>query len=458
MEGAREQSKRAASDGFPLVSIIGLPNVGKSTLFNRLIGARRAIVHRDPGVTRDRHVAEAEWRGIRFQLVDTGGLMAPDGGELEREVENQVLRAIHESDLVLFLIDGRGGVSPLDGEIADMLRGVGCPVILVANKVERSVDRLNSYSYSVLGLGEAFPVSAQRGINCGDLLDRIVAALPARVEPSAPPAASVRVAVVGRPNAGKSSLINRILGEERLVVHHEAGTTRDAIDTLAEYKGRPLLVIDTAGLRRKSHVEDDLEYYANIRVIQSIDRSDVVILLIDGVEGFVHQDVHILSLIEKRGKGMILAVSKWDLVHVEPEDWLRGVRDEYSYLEHIPTLFTSAVTGEGIGDLLEAAIRTGDTLKRRFPTPALNHLLGEAVAKRSPPSSGVKPIRFFYVSQTGQSPPEFLVFINSPKGVPEGYQKYLVHFFRDRLGLDGIPIRMKFRARRRPTRLRDPSS
>jgi len=436
------------------VSIVGLPNVGKSTLFNRLIGKRRAIVHKTPGVTRDRNVTETEWEGVRFFLVDTGGLRAPEEGELEREVENQVRQAMADSDLILFLVDGSRVVSPIDYDIADMLRKEACQVLLVANKVERSEDYSAYHSYSALGLGEPFPVSAQRGINCGDLLGLIVKSLPVQ-DQREERMKGLRVAVIGRPNAGKSSLINRVLGEERLVVHHEGGTTRDSIDTRIEYRGQDVILIDTAGLRRKSRVEDDLEYFANVRVIRSIERTNIVVLLIDSVEGVVRQDQSILALAEKRGRGMVVAFSKWDLVSGDKDRYRAMIRESAPNFSHVPVMFTSSITGEGIWDLLDVTLQTGESWKRRVRTPVLNRLLGEAVAKLSPPSAGVKPVRLFYISQVGTSPPEFVIIVSSTKGIKEGYRRYLTNFLRNRLELDGVPIKMRFRERKRETRIRD---
>ncbi len=440
------------SDGLPFVSIIGVPNVGKSTLFNRLVGQRKAIVHKTPGVTRDRNIAETDWNGRRFFLVDTGGMTPPGSGELEREVEMQVRQAIEESDLILFLVDGRGEVLPVEYDIANMLRREESKVVLVANKVERPDDNSSYHAYSAIGLGEPFPVSAQRGMNCGDLLDAVIESLPASAQEERLRSAEVKVAVIGRPNAGKSSLINRVLGVERLVVHHEAGTTRDSIDTRIEYNGSPVLLIDTAGLRRKSRIEDNLEYYANVRVIRSIERADVVVLLVDGPQGIVRQDVNILSLAERRGKGMIISFSKWDLVGGRKEEYRDISRREIPHFAHVPTVFSSSVTGEGIEDLLKKMLDVGDLLEKRTKTALLNEMLGEAVSRRSPPASGTRPVKLLYISQVGTSPPEFVVFTSSTRNIKGGYERYLSNFLREELKLYGVPIRIKFRERKRRTR------
>jgi GTP-binding protein len=439
----------------PLVSIIGLPNVGKSTLFNRLIGQRRAIVHKTPGVTRDRNMADTEWGGVRFFLVDTGGLMPPNPGELEKEVENQVHRAIQDSDLILFLVDGSRTVSPIDNDIANFLRRANCPVLLVANKVDRPEDYASYHAYSSIGLGEPFPVSASRGINCGDLLDLIVKSLPEAVDGSDHEQEPIKIAVVGRPNAGKSSLINYILGEERLIVHHEGGTTRDSIDTWIEFRDQTIVLIDTAGLRRKSRIEDDLEYYANVRVVRSINRADIVILLIDSGEGIVRQDLHILSLVEKMGKGMIIAFSKWDLLNGDADQYRTEVHEDIPHFAHIPDFFTSAVTGTGIRELLETALKLGSVCKERIRTPVLNRLLEKALTRRSPPAHGSKPVKLFYITQTNVSPHEFVIIASSPRGIKAEYQRYLTNFLRNQLELGGIPIRIKFRERKRERRVRE---
>jgi GTP-binding protein len=440
---------------YPLVSIVGLPNVGKSTLFNRLIGQRRAIVHKTPGVTRDTNVAETDWNGIHFFIADTGGLMPPDGGELEKEVEDQVRQAIADSDLILFLVDGRSGVSPVDYDIADILRKEDCRVLLVANKVEKAVDQSSYHAHNALGLGEPFPISAMRGVNCGDLLDEIVKLLPDQSVHEDSEPESIRIAIVGRPNAGKSSLINRILGEDRLVVFHEGGTTRDSIDTNIEYRDQRMVLIDTAGLRRKSKITDDLEYYSNVRVIRSIERADVVVLLVDSVEGIVRQDTSILSLIEDRGKGMVLSLSKWDLNETLKEEYRDEIREEIPQFAHVPITFTSAVTGEGVWTTLDEALSVGALWKKRTPTPLLNQLLRKAVDRRSPPSSGKKPLRLFYISQVGTSPPTFVLFTSSLRGVKSSYQRYLANFFRDKLELNGVPIRIMYRERKRGLSVRD---
>lgn len=443
----------SSDSALPVVSIVGLPNVGKSTLFNRLIGQRRAIVHKTPGVTRDRNMAEAEWGGTRFFLVDTGGLMAPDSGKLEKEVEKQVHRAISDSDLILFLIDGKGEFPPINHDIAGMLRREKCPVLLVANKVERAEDFSAYHEYSALGLGEPFPISALRGINCGDLLDSIVRMLPQKEPLAVIPREMIRVAVVGRPNVGKSSLINYILGEERMVVHHEAGTTRDSIDSWIEFQGQRMVLIDTAGLRRKSRIEDDLEYYANVRVIRSINRADVVVLLIDAGEGVVRQDHNILSLVERKGKGIVITFSRWDLVGGNTHHYREAIYGENPYFSHVPISFTSSVTGEGIRELLATAMKVGVSRRERHRTPLLNRLLKEAVARRSPPSKDAKPVNLLYISQIRSSPPEFVIVTSRARSVKDEYRRFLVNYFRDRLDLGGVPIRIKFRERKHESRV-----
>ncbi len=455
MDRLKTNKVNGTRGSIPIVSIVGLPNVGKSTLFNRLLGQRRAIVHETPGVTRDRNAIETAWRGIRFFLVDMGGIMPPDEGELDKVVARQVGLAVSESDLILFLVDAREPVAPADGDIAAMLRREGCPVILVANKVERAEDRSAYHALSEIGLGEPFPISAQQGINCGDLLDLIVERLPRREGAGSQWDEAVRVAVVGRPNAGKSSLINAVLGEERLVVHHEGGTTRDSIDTRIHFEGQPVILVDTAGLRRKSRVGKNVEYYANVRVVQSIERANVVVLLVDCTEGVVRQDLNILSLVEKRGRGIVLSFSKWDLTDTDPSAQLEAVDSLPPLISHIPIQFTSSLTGEGLAALLRKVLEVGRKWNGRVGTPRLNNLLREAVGRRSPPSFASKPVRLFYISQVKTSPPEYVVVTSSPKGIRDGYRRYLTNFFRKRLDLEGIPIRMRFRQRKHERRSGD---
>ena len=432
------------------VAIVGRPNVGKSTLFNRIIGRREAIVDARPGVTRDRHFAAAEWNGRRFWLVDTGGIVPHAGDALSRAIHGQVEAAIAEGDVVLFVVDVVDGVTPADAEIAQDLRRAGRPVLLVANKADLLPDDHRHLAFYELGLGDPLPVSAAIGKSSGDLLDRVAAMLP-----EAPPdedTETIPVAVVGRPNVGKSSLVNRLLGAERVVVAAEPGTTRDAIDTPLTYQDRRLVLIDTAGLRKRSRVEDELEFYSTLRTARAVERAHVCILVVDATDGMHAQDLKIANDAWERGAGIIVAVNKWDLI--EEKDTNTAVRGEdvlkakAPFLEYIPFVYVSAKTGQRVSRLLDLVLTVAAERGKRVPTAEVNRVLEALLQRQQPPQPVGEPVRLFYASQIGTAPPRFAIVANRPESIPESYARYLVHGFREAWAFTGAPLDLKFRRRR----------
>jgi GTP-binding protein len=428
--------------------------VGKSTLFNRLIGRRDAIVDERPGVTRDRHFAAAEWNGRRFWLVDTGGMVPGAKDALNQAVRAQVETAVAESDVVLFLVDIEEGVHPADLEIAAYLRTANRPIVLVANKADRLPDETRHLAFYELGLGDPFPVSAAIGKSSGDLLDRIVTLLPPAA--AAEEAAVTQVAVVGRPNVGKSSLVNRLLGEERLVVAAEPGTTRDAIDTPLVWNERTVVFIDTAGLRRRSKVQDDIEFYSTLRTARAIERADVCVLVVDAQVGMDTQDLKIATTAWEQGTGLIIAVNKWDLI--EEKDSNTAVRGESEVMERAPTLesvpflYLSAKTGQRVPKLLELIVAVAAEREKRVPTAEVNRVLGALVDRQQPPQPVGESVRLLYASQIGTAPPRFAIVSNRPEAIPESYARYLVKGFREAWQFTGSPVNLKLRRRRETAR------
>jgi GTP-binding protein len=437
--------------GLPTVAILGRPNVGKSTFFNRILGERHAIVEDMPGVTRDRNFARTEWAGRRFYIVDTGGL-EPDNVEgFAGVVRDQVLAAIREADLLVFMVDGKAGPHPVDQQIAEMLRTADRTVLLVVNKLDKIPEETAHHEFWELGLGEPFPVSSATGKGSGDLLDEIVARLPEITDEEKEDEA-LYVAVVGKPNVGKSSFINKLLGEQRLVVSEVAGTTRDAIDTPLRYHNRTLVFIDTAGLRKQSKIEPGIEYFSALRTQRAIDRSDVVVLLVDATEEELHvQDLKIAEKAWKAGKSLILIVNKWDLVEKETGtavEFEKKIRLRAPMLRHVPILFASALTGQRVHRVLELIIDVSDRRKRRVTTRDVNEVVRELAKRTAPPHYRGLPVKVLYATQADTAPPTFVLFVNHPKALTESYLRYLVNGFRDAWDFTGSPIRLRIRARR----------
>jgi GTP-binding protein len=436
------------------VAIIGRPNVGKSTLFNRLIGRPEAIVDDRPGVTRDRHFGAAEWNGVRFWLVDTGGMVPGAQDQLSRAVRTQVETAVAESDLVLFVVDVVEGVQPIDLEIAAYLRKARRPMILVANKADQLPADTRHLSFYELGLGDPFPMSAAIGTSSGDLLDQIVARLPVTLPTHEE--TEIRVAVVGRPNVGKSSLVNRLLGAERLVVADEPGTTRDAIDSPLPWRGRTLVFIDTAGLRKRSKVEDDLEFYSTLRTSRAVEHADVCVLVVDAKDGMHVQDLKIANDAWERGVALIVAVNKWDLVDEKDSNTAvrgeRELRERAPFLEFIPFLYVSAKTGQRVTKLPDLILEVAEERAKRVPTAEVNRVLERLLDRQQPPQPVGESVRLLYASQIGTAPPRFAIVSNRPDAIPEAYARYLVNGFREAWQFTGSPVNLKFRRKREAAR------
>jgi GTP-binding protein len=433
----------------PTVAIVGRPNVGKSTLFNRLLGGRRAIVSAEAGTTRDRNFGDGEWAGRRFWLIDTGGLVPDSDASMDRAIRRQVEIAVEESDLVVLVVDGSDGLNPVDSEIAAQLRKSNRPVMVAVNKLDDMPDTTGHLPFYALGLGDPLPVSAQVGKASGDLLDAIVQRLPPRT--SAEDETAIQVAVVGRPNAGKSSLINRLLGEDRHVVAAEAGTTRDAIDSPLRYHGKTLNFIDTAGLRKRSKVEDDIEFYSTLRTRRAIDRAQVCVLVVDAKLGMHNQDLRIATEAWDSGCGLIIVVNKWDLIEEKDANTARRGQDELiekaPFLAYVPFLYTSANSGQRVSQLKDLIIEVAEARQQRIGTAEVNKVLEALIQRSAPPQKPGEEVKLLYASQVGVAPPTIAVICNRPDDVPESYQRYLGHGFRQQWPFLGSPLRLKFARR-----------
>jgi GTP-binding protein len=428
----------------PVVALIGRPNVGKSALFNRLAGGDAAIVTSQAGTTRDRNFARADWNGRTFWLVDTGGLTDDPNVPMDVEIRRQVMQAIAEADVLMFVVDAQAGVHPQDQRVLEILRESGKPWLVVANKVDdpRTADYFEFFN---LGAVEVHPVSAKNGKGSGDLLDALVERFPERMSEESE---ALRVAVVGRPNVGKSSIVNRLLGEERLVVSATAGTTRDAIDTPMQYHGRTLVFIDTAGLRRQSKVDEGIEFYSTLRTRRAIERADVCVLVIDATEGLENQDLRIATLAWERGAGLILVVNKWDLVEKGDKTadvFRKNAGEKAPFLRYVPFLFTSALTGQRVTKLLDTIIAVQGERERRIATARVNERLGELTARLQPPQAAGHEVKLNYATQVETKPPTFAIFGNHPELVAENYLRYLQNGFRESWGFIGSPLRIVLR-------------
>jgi GTP-binding protein len=434
------------------IAIVGRPNVGKSTLFNRLVGGKRAITHDQPGVTRDRHFARGSWNGREFWLVDTGGWLPDDSHALNAAVRRQVALAVEEADAILLIVDGREGVHPADLEVAAMLRSHLERVVVVANKIDDPLEAPYAHlAFHELGLGEPAAVSAATGKGTGDLLDRVIGLLPPPGEDESDEDV-IQVAVVGRPNVGKSSLANRLLGQERSVVAPESGTTRDAVDTPLRHEGKTLNFIDTAGLRRRAKVVDEVEFYSTLRTERAVERADVCVLVVDAADGLHVQDVRVAAEVWERGSALIVAVNKWDLIEEKDTNTAeRGretVIERAPFLAAVPFVYVSALTGQRVRRILDLILEVADQRVRRIGTAEVNRVLEALVGRNQPPQRGGQEVRMLYASQIGTAPPVFAVVSNAPEAVPEAYQRFLVNGFRDAWGFAGVPIRLKLRRKR----------
>lgn len=435
----------------PIVAIVGRPNVGKSTLFNKLIGERRAIVEDTPGVTRDRIYGESEWRGRTFVVIDTGGIEPKTDNILLKQIRMQAQIAIETADVIVFLCDIRAGLVADDRDIAVMLKKSGKPVIVAINKIDQIGDLpLGFYEFYELGFDkDPIALSSVHGSGTGDLLDAISDALPAP-ETQNEEDDSVKVAVIGKPNAGKSSLVNRILGEERLIVSDISGTTRDAVDTLVECPQGRYTLIDTAGIRRKARIDDVIEKYSVLRAHTAVERADVCLLLIDAAEGITEQDEHIAGIAHEAGKACVIVVNKWDLIEKDNDsvnEFTKKIYNALAYMTYAPILFISAKTGQRVGKLLEHINYVNEQAKLRISTGMLNDMLGEATAKVQPPSDKGKRLKIYYMTQAGIAPPTFVIFVNNAELFHFSYQRYIENCLRETFGFRGTPIRLVIRQR-----------
>jgi GTP-binding protein len=425
----------------PKVAVVGFPNVGKSTLVNRLAGGREAVTHAQSGVTRDRKRVPCEWSGVDFELLDTGGIDVGDEGELAADVQRQARLGIAEADVVLLVVDARSGVRGGDADLAKTLRGGGAPVVVAVNKVDRLEDAHLTAEFHKLGLGEPFAVSATHGLGSGDLLDRLVELLGDGAGP-ADETEATRVAVVGRPNVGKSSLVNAFLGAERVIVSERAGTTRDAIDTELEVDGRPVVLVDTAGLRRRSKVAGTVDYYAQLRSERAVERADVAIVVCDASEGVTAEDLRVAELAMRAGCATLLALNKWDVTATDVDDARARVTRK---LRLRPAAVTcSATRGRNVARLLPKALELADRAAERIPTPELNRFVAEVVAKTPPPSRRGRRLRLYYAAQVGERPPRIAIQVNDRRLITRDWAYHLENRMRETYGLEGVPLVIDF--------------
>ncbi len=444
----------------PIVAIVGRTNVGKSTLFNRLVGHRLAVVDDRPGITRDRLYTEVDLDDHRVVLVDTGGLAGAESDELILQVKEQATAALNEADVLVLLVDGREGLTNPDHEVAEVVRRTGKPTVLAANKLETSTEHLEDF-YD-LRLGEPLPIAAQSKRGIPELVQAIIEALPEDLEPEKAVEGETAIAIVGRPNVGKSAIINRLLGEERVIVSEAPGTTRDAVDIAVEFDGRPFRLVDTAGLRRKSHRAIGTEYYSSLRSLRALQRADVGALVLDASEGVTRQDARIAGEIEQAGRGIVIVANKWDLVQERTAregastqgqlrraertrrgDFERIARYELPFLDYATLLFTCALTGEGLEDLLPTARDVAEQFNRRVPTAQVNRAIQDALLAHQPPGRGARPLKVYYATQPETRPPTFVLKVNDPELCHFSYERYLRNQLREKFGLHGTPIRLR---------------
>lgn len=427
----------------PVVAIVGRPNVGKSTIFNRIIGERLAIVEDKPGVTRDRIYGSAEWMGHKLSVIDTGGIeLAED--QILKSVKLQAEIAIEEADVIVFMVDAKAGVTASDEEVAQLLYRSAKPVVLAANKVDNDKRQEDVYEFYSLGFGDPVPMSGAHGVGIGDLMDRVIELLPEKTE-EAYDEDTIRVALIGRPNVGKSSLVNAILGEERVIVSDVAGTTRDAIDTPFEKDGQKYVIIDTAGMRKRGKVWENTEKWSVMRAMQAIERSDVVLVVINGEEGIIEQDKHIAGYAHEAGRAAIFVVNKWDAVEKDDktmQQFTQKIRDHFLFMSYAPVVFLSALTKQRLQKLLPVVGQVAESHSMRVPTPVLNDVISDAVAINPPPTDKGRRMKLNYATQVAVKPPTFVLFVNEPELMHFSYERYLENKLRAAFTFEGTPIRL----------------
>ncbi|MGI5921396.1 MAG: ribosome biogenesis GTPase Der [Syntrophomonadaceae bacterium] len=439
----------------PVVAIVGRPNVGKSTLFNRLVGGRKAIVEDTPGVTRDRIYDNSDWLGREFIVIDTGGIRFDEGDIFTREVKLQAELAIDEADVIIFVVNSHDGVTHEDEQVASILRRSQKPVVLAANKVENFSKQMEYYEFYQLGLGDPIPISAMHGMNTDELLDAVIEKFPPQAAAEYDEDA-IKIAILGRPNVGKSSLVNSLLGEQRVIVSDVPGTTRDAIDTPFQYQNRKYILIDTAGIRKRSRIKEPTEKYSVIRALKSIERADVVLLMLNALEGVTEQDQKIAGYVHEQGKANIIVVNKWDLVEKDGHtmhEYDLSIREQLKFLAYSPILYVSALTKRRIFKILELVDFVAEQHNYRVPTSELNQVISEAVMLNPLPGGGGKQIKIYYATQVRTAPPTFALFSNAPEEIHFSYIRYLENVIRKNFGFEGTPVRFLTRNRGNKTEL-----
>ncbi|MDZ7330478.1 MAG: ribosome biogenesis GTPase Der [candidate division KSB1 bacterium] len=433
----------------PILAIIGRPNVGKSTLFNRIIRKRDAIVDDQPGVTRDRKYADAEWSGVNFTIVDTGGYLPDSENLIHQAVLNQVHQAIDEADVIAFLVDVTTGITVIDQEITRILKRCNKPIIVAVNKVDNEIRELEVPAFYQLGLGDPVPVSAISGRSVGDFLDLVIERFPAaKLSIGAEEEPEIKIAVVGKPNVGKSSFVNAVLGQEKVIVTHIPGTTRDAIDTPFKYYGRRFLLIDTAGLRKRSRIKEAVEYFSTVRSVTSIQRCDVAVVVIDAQDGITDQDKTVIHQAVQFKKGVVLAINKWDLIEKNADtamEYQRRIYEAIPYFSYLPTIFISALTRQRVFKVIETAQSVFEQRSKRIATSELNDYFEPIIAETPPAAVAGKEIKIKYVTQIKASPPVFAFFCNHPKLIKANYRSFLENKLRERFGFLGVPLTLVFR-------------
>lgn len=449
----------------PIVALVGRPNVGKSTLFNRLIGERKAVISEIPGTTRDRILGDMEWHGREFTVIDTGGIevyepkgqrdtdaYAEGSADFIPQIRAQAMIAIEEADVIILVTDIHQGITAADEEVALLLQRTEKPVIVAANKADDLMHVDNAYEFYGLGLGEVVAISSIHGLGTGDLLDAVVNYIPDAPEFNTEEDDNLKIAIVGRPNVGKSSILNKLLGEERAIVSDQAGTTRDALDTVIMWEGEPITLIDTAGIRRRGKIEPGIEKFSVIRATKAIQRADVALLVIDAVDGVTAQDTHIAGMVLEEMKSLVVVVNKWDLVEKDSytmNEFIEHVHEVLNFIPWAPIIFISALTGQRIHQVLESAASAYDERMRRIPTSELNRIVREAVTRHAPSSHDTRRLKFLYCSQVRADPPTFLFHVNEAKLVHFTYERYLENQIRMVYPMMGTPIRLSFRSRKR---------
>ncbi len=434
----------------PIVAIVGRPNVGKSTLFNRIVGDRVSIVDDTPGVTRDRIYRDAEWLKYKFTLIDTGGIEFKTNDDMFKNMRIQTELAIETADVIIFIVDGKTGLVDGDREVARMLRKSKKDIILVVNKIDSKKDEMNLYEFYEFGLGEPIPISSTQSLGLGDMLDEVVKYFDV-VEEENEEDDIIKIAVVGKPNVGKSSLINKILGQTRSIVSDVAGTTRDSIDTYFENETEKFILIDTAGLRKKSKIKENVEHYSVIRSLYSIDRCDVCILVIDATQGVTEQDEKILGYAHERNKAILIVVNKWDMINKDNNtynEFKKNIQNSLSFVTYAPYLFISALTGQRVQNVLKVAKKCYENYSRRIPTGILNEIIGRATMIKEPPIVGLKRLKIYYCTQVDIKPPKFIFFINDESTLHFSYTRYLHNQIRESFDFEGTGIDIQYKERK----------